>query len=69
MSMAENIRKLRSSTLIEERRFGNISSFNFTRKAFYNSKWNALTTKARGLFIDTQNEKVVSRGYDTGSAD
>lgn len=42
----------------------NISSFNFTRNAFYNKKWNGLTCKARGLFIDTLNNKVVARGYE-----
>lgn len=64
MTMNENIKRLRSSTLIKEKSFGRISSFNFTRKAFFNSKWNELTTKARGLFIDTENGRIVARGYD-----
>ena len=42
----------------------NISSFNFTRNAFYNKKWNGLTCKARGLFVDTERNKVVARGYE-----
>lgn len=42
----------------------NISSFNFTRNAFYNKKWNGLTCKARGLFVDTEKNKVVARGYE-----
>lgn len=42
----------------------NISSFNFTRNAFYSKRWNDLTCKARGLFIDTKNDKVVARGYE-----
>ena len=29
------------------------SSFNFTRKAFYDKVWNNITTKARGLYIDS----------------
>ena len=56
--------KMRSSKLIQEKKFGHISSFNFTRKAFADKKWNDLTTKARGLFIDTINNKILARGYD-----
>lgn len=51
MDMFDQIKRLRSSTLVKERSFGDISSFNFTRKAFFDAKWNELTTKARGLFI------------------
>lgn len=58
------IDKMRSSKLIQEKKFGHISSFNFTRKAFADKKWNDLTTKARGLFIDTTNYKILARGYD-----
>lgn len=60
----ELIGKMRGSKLIREMQFGHISSFNFTRTAFYDKKWNDLTTKARGLFIDTLNNKVLARGYD-----
>lgn len=42
----------------------NISSFNFTRDAFYNKNWDEETTKARGLFIDTETKDVVARGYN-----
>ena len=42
----------------------NISSFNFTRNVFYSKRWNNLTCKARGLFIDTEKDKVVARGYE-----
>lgn len=42
----------------------NISSFNFTKSAFYDKAWNDVTCKARGLFIDTKNWKVVARGFD-----
>lgn len=42
----------------------NISSFNFTSRAFYNKNWNEATIKARGLFIDTEKDKVVARGYE-----
>ena len=56
--------KMRQSKLVQEKQFGHISSFNFTRQAFADKKWNELTTKARGLFIDTVNNKIVARGYD-----
>lgn len=41
-----------------------ISSFNFTRKAFCDGRWNQFTTLARGLFIDTKNNRIVCRGYE-----
>lgn len=41
-----------------------ISSFNFTRHAFYHANWNALTCKARGLFVNMETEEVVARGYE-----
>ena len=53
------------SELIKEKVLGNgISSFNFTKDAFFKSEWNELTCKARGLFMDTVNNKVVARGYE-----
>lgn len=42
----------------------NISSFNFTSRAFHNKHWNEATIKARGLFVDTEKDKVVARGYE-----
>ncbi len=50
--------------IIEKELDNNISSFNFTKEAFYNRVWNNMTTKARGLFIDTNNYLVVARSYD-----
>lgn len=41
-----------------------ICSFNFSREAFYNSAWNNLTCKARGLFVDKTNGNIVARSYD-----
>ena len=55
--------KLRQNCYIYEKQLGNVSSFNFTRDAFYDKKWNEQTTKARGLFIDTVNGVVVARSY------
>lgn len=63
-SVADVIAALRSSTYIQEKKFGNISSFNFTRKAFYGGVWDKQTMKARGLYLDTVKGKVVARAYD-----
>lgn len=48
---------------IKEMKFGNISSFNFNKAAFYDKVWNNMTVKARGLFVNTNTNEVVSRGY------
>lgn len=59
------VEQLRMSKNIKEVNLGdNISSFNFTRNAFYKKNWNELTCKARGLFVDTEKDKVVARGYE-----
>jgi len=59
------IQQFRLSRDIKEKELGNnISSFNFTHRAFYNKSWNDLTCKARGLFINTETKKVVARGYE-----
>lgn len=58
------IESLRKSNLIKEKVMGNISSFNFTRGAFYKKAWNKQTIKARGLFIDNRDNSIVLRGYD-----
>lgn len=60
------IQELRKSKYIQEKVMNdtNISSFNFTRNAFDKGIWGGLTTKARGLFIDTKNEKIQARSYD-----
>ena len=58
------VSELRSNKFIQEKQFGNISSFNFTRDAFYKKKWDKSTTKARGLFIDTKRNCIQCRGYE-----
>ena len=64
MTIQDFVNQARSSKFINEKRYGDISSFNFSRKAFYDGKWNAYTMKARGLFINTRINKIVARGYD-----
>lgn len=63
-SVADTIISLRSNKYIQEKKFGNISSFNFTSKAFYDKAWDDQTIKARGLYIDTMKGKVVARAYN-----
>ena len=53
-----------SRKLIQEKAYGNISAFNFTREVFNSGKWNDLTTKARGLFLDNTNGRIVARGFE-----
>jgi len=56
---------LRKNKLIKELKINeNISSFNFTRKAFREKEWNDQTVKARGLFINHKNNHIVARGYE-----
>lgn len=61
----EFIAYLRAHELVQEKPMdGHISSFNFTRQAFTERAWDALNIKARGLFINTKNEKIVARSYN-----
>lgn len=41
-----------------------ISSFNFTRDAFDLAKWDDMTVKARGLFINKKTKEIVNRSYN-----
>ena len=41
-----------------------LRSYNFTRKAFDNKEWNAITVKARGLFINPRTCQIACRGWD-----
>ena len=59
------INDLRGNKYIFEKDLGdNLSSFNFSKEAFYNKAWDKETTKARGLFINTLNYKIVARSYN-----
>ena len=63
-SIADTIISLRANKYIQEKKYGNISSFNFTKQAFYDRVWDEQTVKARGLYIDTMKGKVVARSYE-----
>lgn len=55
---------LRANKNIVERKYGDISSFNFSAGAFFNKIWDEQTVKARGLYINTKTGEVVARSYD-----
>lgn len=58
--------EMRDSDLIRVRAVkgeDGIYSCNFTREAFFGHEWNGLTTKARGLFLDSKGH-VVMRGFE-----
>lgn len=59
------VEHLRSHNYIKETDLGNnISSFNFTRDAFYDKHWDNATITARGLFVDTVTGNIVARAYN-----
>ena len=65
MELKDIVAGLRNSPYVKEKELGNgISSFNFTRKAFWDHHWTDMSVKARGLFIDTENMVVRARSYD-----
>ena len=41
-----------------------VYSINITEKAFYERVWDEMTVKARGLFVNPEEEKVVARSYN-----
>ena len=57
------INQLNSTKLVRRKELSDgIVSYNFTRNAFQDKRWNQMTVTARGLFL--QGEKVVARSYD-----
>lgn len=56
---------LRNNKFVIEKGLGDdISSFNFSREAFMSRNWNKQTILARGLFLDTANNKIIARSYE-----
>lgn len=64
VAVVDMVDRMRHSRFVQEKKFDTISSFNFTRDAFYKKHWDEVTTKARGLFVDTNKNKIVARSYD-----
>ena len=64
-TVEEAVIYLRNNEFVQEKPLGDgISSFNFTREVFFKGNWNRQTVLARGLFIDTVNNKIVARSYE-----
>lgn len=63
-NVSDALIELRHNKYVTEKQFGNISSFNFSPTAFQKNIWDEQTTKARGLFLDTEKFKVVARSYE-----
>jgi tRNA splicing ligase len=64
LNVSDFVNIARKSRLIVEKKFeDNISSFNFTREAFEKGIWDNFTVTARGLYIDTEKNSVLIRGY------
>lgn len=65
LTMDNLVENLRGNANVKETKLSeDISSFNFTREAFEKGKWDRETVKARGLFINTEKNKIVARGYE-----
>ena len=64
MSVYTLVESMRRSKYIFEKAFGRISSFNFTKQAFDKEVWDEITNRARGLYIDTVDYRIVARSYD-----
>lgn len=63
----EKMRKheqVKEKILFDENSKGYISSFNFTKQAFFTSSWDDVVVKARGFFVNNKTGEIVSRGYD-----
>lgn len=63
-SIADLLISMRHNKYIMEKKYGNLSSFNFTDEAFYDKAWDSQTVRARGLYLDTVKGKVAARAYD-----
>lgn len=63
-SITNIVTDLRKNKFIKEKKFDNISSFNFTKEAFKDNKWNEQTVMSRGLYINTNTMKIVARGFN-----
>lgn len=58
------VEDMRKSNWVKESKYENISAFNFSERAFKKGIWDEITTKARGLFINTNTKEIVARSYD-----
>lgn len=65
LDKSNSLEFLRNNNYINEKDLGDdISAFNFKRDVFTDRKWNDLTIRARGLFVDTSSGEIVARSYN-----
>lgn len=50
--------------LYTSKRMPHISSLNFTKQVFFQASWDDVLVKARGLFINSDTQEIVARGYE-----
>ena len=63
--MNQYLDELRNNEYVREKALcGNVHSFNYSNKAFFEGRWDSVTTRARGLFCDMDTETVVARSFD-----
>ena len=64
-TVEEAVEQLRADKFVKEKKLGGgVSSFNFTREAFFDKNWHSETVLARGLFIDTERNEIRARSYE-----
>lgn len=64
---SETLTQMRAHTFINTRQsktFPHVESISFSKQAFFEAAWDDLSTKARGLFINTHTQEIVARGYE-----
>ena len=63
--MNQYLDELKNNEYVREKALcGNVHSFNYSNKAFFQGVWNDATVRARGLFCDVDTEEVVARSFD-----
>lgn len=63
--MNQYLDELKNNEYVREKALcGNVHSFNYSNKAFFEGRWDSVTTRARGLFCDMDTETVVARSFD-----
>lgn len=63
--MNQYLDELKNNEYVREKALcGNVHSFNYSNKAFFEGRWDNITTRARGLFCDMDTETVVARSFD-----
>lgn len=64
-TVKELVESFRENDMISERKIiGDVSSFHFKKAVFYNGLWNSQSNTARGIHIDTKNNKIIARAFD-----